>query len=168
MICIECRGETKETYEFFNDKTHCIEKPLCWKCFHKNFQEPILTKLKDPADKGFVYETRVTDPETGGQKGVKAERFDLIPVGPLEELARVYGFGATKYDDNNWRKGYSWKLSFGAMLRHAFAFWRGETYDKESKLHHLAHVAWHCMTLMWYTDNYKKGDDRADSPVPRT
>lgn len=106
-------------------------------------------------------EVIVTDPKTGGKKGSKPERFDLIPVEPLEELARVYGFGATKYDDDNWKKGYSWKLSFAAMMRHAWSFWRGETYDKESGLHHLSHVAWHCMTLMWFTKYHKEGDCRA-------
>jgi hypothetical protein len=105
-------------------------------------------------------ETIVTDPTTGGKKGSKLERFDLIPVEPLEELARVYGFGATKYDDDNWKKGYSWKLSFAAMMRHAWAFWRGETYDQESGCHHMAHVAWHCMTLMWFTSYHPNGDCR--------
>jgi len=102
----------------------------------------------------------VTDPNTGGKKGVKPERFDLIPVEPLEEIARTYGYGAQKYDPANWMKGYDWKLSFGAMMRHAWAFWRGETYDKESGLHHLAHVSWHCMTLIWFTKHYPQGDTR--------
>ncbi len=107
-----------------------------------------------------VGEVRVTDPDTGGQKGIKQERFDLIPVEPLEDLARVYGYGATKYDDHNWRKGYSWSLSFGAMMRHAWAFWRGEDLDPESGLPHMAHVAWHCMTLLWFSQYRKEKDDR--------
>lgn len=107
-------------------------------------------------------EVRITDTKTGGQKGQKPERFDLIPVYPLEELARLYGWGCTKYADDNWRKGYSWKLSFGAMMRHAWAFWRRESIDKETGLHHLAAVAWHAFTLMWF-ERYEKGtDDRAE------
>ncbi len=108
----------------------------------------------------YAAEVRVTDPDTGGQKGVKQERFDLIPVEPLEDLARVYGYGATKYDDHNWRKGYSWSLSFGAMMRHAWAFWRGEDLDPESRLPHMAHVAWHCMTLLWFSTYRQEKDDR--------
>ena len=42
-------------------------------------------------------EVRMVDPVTGGEKGVKPERMELIPVEPLEELARVYGWGAGKY-----------------------------------------------------------------------
>jgi hypothetical protein len=102
----------------------------------------------------------MTDPKTGGQKGVKAERFDLIPVEPLEELARVYGYGATKYEDDNWRKGYAWCWSFGAMMRHAWAFWRGEERDAESGCLHLAHVAWHAFTLMWFWSNHRGTDGR--------
>ena len=40
-------------------------------------------------------EVRITSP-TGGQKGQKIERFDLIPIKPLTGLARVYGKGAAK------------------------------------------------------------------------
>ena len=31
---------------------------------------------------------------TGGEKGTKPERFDLIPVGPLTQVARHFGVGA--------------------------------------------------------------------------
>ena len=105
-------------------------------------------------------ETRMTDPDTGGQKGVKGERFDLMPVWAQEEIARVFGWGATKYDDHNWRKGYKWGYSFGAMMRHAWAFWRGEDHDPESGLHHMAHVAWHCLVLMTYWKEKLGTDDR--------
>ena len=105
-------------------------------------------------------ETRVTDPSTGGQKGVKQERFDLIPPVPLRELASVYGFGCQKYDDNNWFRGYKWGLSIGAMERHLNAWKAGETHDPESGLHHLAHVAWHCMTLMEFERSQRGTDDR--------
>ena len=41
-------------------------------------------------------EVRVTDPETGGQKGQKPARFDLIPPA-IWEVAELYGKGAAKY-----------------------------------------------------------------------
>ena len=114
---------------------------------------------------GLTGEVRITDPTTGGQKGSKPERFDLIPVEPLEMLARVYGMGAKKYDDHNWMKGYKWGLSFASLMRHAWAFWRGEEYDKESGLPHLAHCAWHCFTLMWFMEHRRPLDDRASTTV---
>lgn len=105
-------------------------------------------------------EERQTDAATGGQKGVKLERFDLIPAEPLEELARVYGYGSKKYEAHNWAKGYPWGWSFGALMRHAWAFWRGEDRDPESGLHHLAHAAWHCFNLFWFGLHRQTHDDR--------
>lgn len=43
-------------------------------------------------------EVRVTDPETGGQKGQKPARFDLIPPA-IWEVAELYGKGAAKYTE---------------------------------------------------------------------
>jgi hypothetical protein len=106
-------------------------------------------------------EVIMTDPKTGGMKGQKIERFDLLPFDALEEIARVYGFGATKYADDNWLKGYSWRLSAGAMLRHIAKFMVGEDRDIESGCHHLAHVAWHCLTLITFTMRGLGTDDRA-------
>lgn len=102
---------------------------------------------------------------TGGQKGQKLARFDLIAFTWLWEVATVCGFGAKKYDDDNWRKGYSWRLSYGAMQRHLSQFWTGENYDEESGLHHLAHAAWHCMVLFVFStvERYKVFDDRPDT-----
>lgn len=108
-------------------------------------------------------EQRVTDPDTGGQKGEKPEAYALIPVEALAEVARVYGYGAKKYEPNNWRKGYSWSLSYSALQRHLNAFWSGEERDPESGLPHLAHAVFHCLTLLtWSADEALAGkDDRA-------
>lgn len=105
-------------------------------------------------------EVRITDPNTGGQKGQKLERFDLIPWAPLQELARVYGVGAQKYEADNWRRGYSWRLSYGALFRHLTAWILGEDRDSQTGCHHLAHVMWHCCTLMWFQASAKGTDDR--------
>jgi hypothetical protein len=117
-------------------------------------------------------EVRVTDPETGGQKGSKPERMDLIPAEAWEELGRVYGFGAQKYADHNWRKGYPWSLSLAAMLRHIAAYQRGEDRDPESGLHHLAHAMFHCSTLIVFEKEQPHKDDRFKSeqhtPTPMT
>ena len=105
-------------------------------------------------------ETRVTDPDTGGQKGGKLVRLDLAPVGAMLELGRVYGYGAQKYDEHNWRKGYAWSLSFAALMRHVMAFWGGENIDPESGLHHLAHAQWHCQILQTFGHIRPEKDDR--------
>jgi hypothetical protein len=92
-------------------------------------------------------EVRVVDPKTGGEKGSKLARFDLIPAGPLQALAEHFGRGARKYADRNWEKGYAWALSFAAMMRHAWTWWDGEDIDPETGSSHLTAVAWHSFAL---------------------
>ena len=70
-----------------------------------------------------------TTSSTGGQKGVKLARFDLIPAGPLLRLAEHFGKGAKKYEEHQWRDGYEWSKSYSACLRHLNAFWQGLDYD---------------------------------------
>lgn len=98
------------------------------------------------------------------KQGVKLDddktRYDLIPCYPLEQLAKVYTYGAKKYADENWRKGISYKRIFSAIMRHCWALWRGEDLDPESGIHHMAHAALGCFTLIEYTRNRRKLDDR--------
>jgi hypothetical protein len=105
-------------------------------------------------------EVRVVDPETGGAKGQKPARFDLLPPDVLFALAEHYGKGAEKYDDHNWRKGYAWSLSFAALNRHLWAFWGGELIDPETGSPHLAAVLFHAAALLHYSQNGKGTDDR--------
>ena len=97
---------------------------------------------------------------TGGQKGSKAARFDLIPVGPLTDVAKLYGFGATKYDDRNWEKGYDWSLSYAALMRHVTQFWNGEDLDEETQLPHLASVVFHALAMMEWLKTHPEFDNR--------
>lgn len=110
-------------------------------------------------------EVRVVDPTTGGAKGSKLARFDLIPAGAITELAEHYGRGEEKYPTGedgipNWRKGYDWKLSFAAMQRHAWAFWNGEDIDPETGSKHVIAVAWHAFTLATFMDEQRAMDHR--------
>lgn len=107
-------------------------------------------------------EVRVTDERTGGQKGAKPEAMALLPWDALLEVSRVYHHGARKYEPNNWRRGYDWSLSFSALQRHLAAFWTGEDVDPESGLPHLAHAAFHVLTLLVFSTQarYRSLDDR--------
>lgn len=126
--------------------------------------------------------------QTGGKKGVKLERYDLIPTTPLSLLAEHFGKGARKYDDHQWRKGYEWSKSYSALNRHLVAFWSGKDYDVCSEdpegcsyltengeefqpleddtcynhtgSHHLAAVAWHAFVLMEFVERFPNYDDR--------
>jgi len=103
-----------------------------------------------------------------GQKGDTGKlRFDLIPPRPLQDLAYVYTIGARKYTDRNWEKGIAFGRIFGAMQRHAWAWWDGEELDQEDGHHHLAAVAWCAFTLLEYLRTHREFDDRPGSvPTP--
>ncbi len=133
-------------------------------------------------------ETRETS-ATGGQKGTKLERHDLIPVRPLQDLAIHFGRGARKYDPHQWRKGYEWSKSYAAIQRHLLLFWAGEDYDvcpadgdgcsfvtstgepfesvtadrvcyNHTGSHHLTAVAWHAFVLHEFYERFPEYDDR--------
>lgn len=108
--------------------------------------------------------TYLEDPTTGGKKGTKICRYDMIPVEALAEIAAVYGMGERKYpsgeDGPNWERGfpYSWALS--AAQRHIERFRAGEKLDPESGLHPLAHAAWHLLALITFEARGIGTDDR--------
>ena len=104
-------------------------------------------------------EVRTTS-STGGEKGVKPARFDLLPVGPLTTVAKLYGKGAEKYEDHNWRRGYEWSKSYAALMRHATQFWGGEDVDPDTGLPHMASVVFHALALIEYTEHHPDFDDR--------
>lgn len=95
-----------------------------------------------------------------GKKGVKDARFDLLPWDSIWQVARIFGFGAAKYEERNWEKGLKWSSSKAALDRHLALFWMGQDNDAESGLNHLAHVAWHALVLLAHATRGIGDDDR--------
>lgn len=106
-------------------------------------------------------EERIVDESTGGAKGRKPQRMELLPWDALMSASEVFHFGALKYDDRNWERGYAWSLSFGALMRHLAAWWQGEDLDPESGLSHLAHATFHVLALH---ANELRGNGHDDRP----
>jgi hypothetical protein len=113
-----------------------------------------------PPDKAESGEVRMIDADTGAEKGRKLARFDLLPTGPLTEIAEHYGLGAAKYAERNWERGYAWSLSYGAAQRHLTAFWSGEDLDPELGDTHLSAVAFHILAMMEFARTHPEKDDR--------
>ncbi len=107
-----------------------------------------------------VGEVRITDPVTGGMKGQKPARFDLLPGDALALVAEHFGKGGAKYEDRNWEKGYAWGLCFAALQRHVWAFWQGEDIDAETGSLHLTAAAWHALVLLTFATRGIGTDDR--------
>jgi hypothetical protein len=97
---------------------------------------------------------------TGGEKGVKEERFDLLPWEAIGKVARHYAKGAEKYEAHNWRRGYEWSKSYAALMRHLTAFWSGEDIDEETGSPHMAAVVFHALALLTFMDEQPGFDDR--------
>lgn len=87
-------------------------------------------------------------------------RLELLPVRPLLDVGKVLTFGAKKYEARNWEKGFAWSRPYAAALRHLFAWWAGETYDKETGLNHLAHALCEIMFLLEFSYTHAEMDDR--------
>ena len=97
---------------------------------------------------------------TGGQKGVKPERYSLMPKPAMDELARLYNEGSKKYAEHNWRRGYDWSKSYDSLIRHATQFWEGEDIDPETGCSNMAGVAFHAFALLTFIVEHPEFDDR--------
>ena len=111
--------------------------------------------------------------EIAEKKDKGKPRYDLIPGDALHEVVKVLSNGAEKYADRNWEIGQPWGKVFGAMMRHCWAWWRGEELDKESGLHHMAHAGVEALFLLAYALRKVGIDDRSlkqiiNPPVEQT
>lgn len=80
-------------------------------------------------------------------------RWDLLPLDLIEELVKVYDYGAKKYYPESWKEipdGYQ-RLK-AAALRHLVAFEKGEEIDPESGLPHLIQSSWNLLTCYYYAN----------------
>ena len=78
----------------------------------------------------------------------------------MEQLVEVYTMGAKKYAPRNWEKGMPWSSVMSSLKRHIAQFEKGEDYDQESGLLHMAHASWNAMALTSYYKIAPHFDDR--------
>ena len=90
----------------------------------------------------------------------------LLSTEAMNQTAAVLAFGADKYAEHNWRKGFTWSRPLAAALRHITAFNAGEDKDPESGLSHLAHAACCIMFLLEFEKTHKELDDRYKPDLP--
>lgn len=86
---------------------------------------------------------------TAGKKfdGGKAE-YGLLPPHILHEVVLVLTNGAKKYSRDNWKYVVDGERRyFDAAQRHIWAIKRGEEFDQEDNLHHIAHAICDLMFL---------------------
>ena len=139
-----------------------------------------ITELPDPYDAGLLplpkpdhlikekpaEATKGIDPK--GEAGAMREKRDAIPYDlvPFQEMteafSRVAEFGAHKYAAWNWSLGLKRVQILGSLLRHAFAYLRGEDRDRESGLLHTDHILWNAAVLShnvhWNLEDGRRGE----------
>lgn len=120
----------------------------------------------------FWKESQQPFPPPGDDQPKTAIRHDsgktdwsLMPWEAVEEINKVLEFGAQKYAAHNWKEGDGFKYTrvLNSLLRHVFAWSRGEDRDPESGLSHLAHAGCNVIFLLYYSrykDRYHNDDRR--------
>ena len=111
-------------------------------------------------DDGTPFMCLCADVEVIGMSEMQGKKLDqnkprmsLLPKGALNTVIRVLEFGATKYQENNWKHVPDAKTRYyDAMQRHIDAWWQGEQKDPETGEHHLAHAICCGMFLWWFDD----------------
>ena len=92
----------------------------------------------------------------------------IIDFAPeLQELCKVWTFGANKYEKSNWKLVVNGKDRYSnALIRHLIAE-EDNLYDDESKLLHAAHIAFNALARIHFILEEKKertmGDGTADN-----
>jgi len=89
--------------------------------------------------------------------------WSLMPFEAVEEINKVLEFGAKKYAAHNWcdHTGFKYSRVLNSLLRHIFAFMRGEDTDPESGLSHMAHAGCNVLFIIYYLkhkDRYANDD----------
>lgn len=81
----------------------------------------------------------------------------------VHEIRRVANKAACsgKYPEHNWVLGMKWSRVYDAICRHREKYYLlGESVDQESGCHHLAHVCWGLIVLLYYSRHELGYDDR--------
>lgn len=88
-------------------------------------------------------------------------RMELLPPNSLEKIAKVFTYGAKKYESWNYLKGEGLDLDrvYGACLRHLNAWYKGELTDLETGESHLAHAGCCIMMLMELQEKKNKKNE---------
>jgi hypothetical protein len=85
----------------------------------------------------------------------------LIPPSALEAEARVWTYGAKKYDNWNWTKGIKYTRILSAILRHTMEIMKGNDVDPESGELHAASIRCNAAMLIEFVmTNRVELDDR--------
>lgn len=88
----------------------------------------------------------------------KEGTFDVsnLPYDALEQVCRVFAYGATKYQRDNYKiaPGLPLEGYIQSIWRHTVSYLKGDLLDEDSKLPNLAHIACNCFMYLWTEKKY--------------
>lgn len=100
----------------------------------------------------------------GDDKGLRFNsgkpKLHRVPYELMKGAAEGFEYGAGKYPDWNWTKPIEFSSPFNSLLRHLWAWWWGEDFDKESGVHHLKLAAANISMLLYHLEHNSDQDDR--------
>lgn len=102
--------------------------------------------------------------------GAKREKlntppYDLVPFQEITNaFTRVAEHGAVKYEPWNWSKGLPRVQLLGSLLRHGFAYLRGQDRDPDSGLLHTDHILWNATALCHNVEHSLEDGRRKEPP----
>lgn len=106
-----------------------------------------------------------TAPSGAQREKLNALPYDLVPFKEMTDAyVRVAEFGAKKYAPWNWSKGLSRVQLIGSLLRHTFAYLRGEERDGDSGLLHTDHILWNAVALAHNVHHNLEDGRRVEPP----
>jgi hypothetical protein len=95
----------------------------------------------------------VVEQEVGIKYDLDKPDYSLIPPKALDDVVKVLTLGAQKYSRDNWKMLKNARMRyFAAAMRHLWARFRGELYDKESGIDHGAHAVCCILFMMEMTN----------------
>jgi nucleoside 2-deoxyribosyltransferase len=94
--------------------------------------------------------------------------YNILCPKVLEVEARVWEYGAEKYDRGNWLKGQSVMSSTDSLMRHLVKFIAGEDDDDETGIPHVGHIIT-CAKILanGYLNHPDKFDDRPKDRIEK-
>ena len=124
------------------DKESGVKAPYCSPC-----EEFVIAK-GDDWDGGDAGENKITYSSGASRNDIGKIRLDLIPPEALLELGEVFGEGAIRHGDENWKKGMPNSVVINHMLRHLLLYMKG---DRDEP--HMGKVMFGCCVLIWNEAN---------------
>ena len=124
------------------DKESGVKAPYCSPC-----EEFVIAK-GDDWDGEDVGENKIIYKSGASRNDIGKIRLDLIPPEALLELGEVFGEGAIRHGDENWKKGMPNSVVINHMLRHLLLYMKG---DRDEP--HMGKVMFGCCVLIWNDAN---------------